>query len=42
MTIIAKNAKEYGLDDLDLDPPLEYETIELVVAHAYVADRGCD
>ena len=30
MTIIGKNAKEYGLDDLDMERPLEYETIELV------------
>ncbi len=30
MTIISKNAKDYGLDDLDLERPLEYETIELV------------
>ena len=29
MTIIGKNAKDYGLDDLDLEQPLEYETIEL-------------
>ncbi len=32
MTIIGKNAKDYGLDDLDLERPLEYETIELVSA----------
>ena len=30
MTIIGKNAKDYGLDDLDLERPVEYETIELV------------
>ena len=30
MTIIGKNARDYGLDDLDLERPLEYETIELV------------
>ena len=30
MTIIGKNAKDYGLDDLDLERPLEYDTIELV------------
>jgi membrane-bound lytic murein transglycosylase D len=29
MTIIGKNAKDYGLDDLDLDKPVEYDTIEL-------------
>ena len=32
MTIIGKNAKDYGLDDLDLERPVEYETIELVSA----------
>ncbi len=32
MTIIGKNAKDYGLDDLDLEQPLEYETLELVSA----------
>ncbi len=32
MTIIGKNAKDYGLDGLDLERPLEYETIELVSA----------
>jgi membrane-bound lytic murein transglycosylase D len=30
MTIIGKNAKDYGLDDLDFERPVEYETIELV------------
>jgi len=30
MTIIGKNAKDYGLDDLDLERPVEYDTIELV------------
>ena len=29
MTIMEKNAAEYGLDNLQLDPPLEYETIEV-------------
>ena len=29
MTIVAKNAKEYGLEEVDLEPPVEYETIEL-------------
>jgi membrane-bound lytic murein transglycosylase D len=29
MTIMAKNAKDYGLDHLDMDPALEFETIEL-------------
>lgn len=27
MTIVAKNAKDYGLDNLDCDPPVEYDTI---------------
>ena len=29
MTIIAKNAEDYGLDDLDMEQPIEYDTIEL-------------
>ena len=29
MTIMEKNAAEYGLDNLQLDPPLEYDTIEI-------------
>ena len=29
MTIMAKNAKAYGLDDLDPDRPVEFDTIEL-------------
>src|SRR5689334_1164316 len=29
MTIIGKNAKDYGLDDLELEQPLAYDTIEL-------------
>jgi membrane-bound lytic murein transglycosylase D len=29
MTIIGKNAKDYGLDDLDMERPLEYDTLEL-------------
>ena len=29
MTIIAKNAKDYGLDDIDPDPTLQYDTVEL-------------
>jgi membrane-bound lytic murein transglycosylase D len=28
MTIMEKNARDYGLDGLTLDPPLEYDTIE--------------
>jgi len=29
MTIMSKNAKDYGLDDLEADNPLEYDTVEL-------------
>jgi len=29
MTIIGKNAKDYGLDDLDMERPIEYDTLEL-------------
>jgi peptidoglycan lytic transglycosylase D len=29
MTIMEKNAAEYGLEGLQLDPPLEYDTIEI-------------
>ncbi len=29
MTIMEKNAAEYGLDNVQLDPPLEYDTLEL-------------
>ena len=29
MTIMEKNAAEYGLNDLVLDPPLEYDTIDV-------------
>jgi membrane-bound lytic murein transglycosylase D len=29
MTIMEKNATEYGLDSVQFDPPLEYDTIEL-------------
>jgi peptidoglycan lytic transglycosylase D len=29
MTIMSKNAKDYGLDDLEADQPLEYDTVEL-------------
>lgn len=31
MTIIAKNRKDYGLENLELDPPYEYDTIEIKV-----------
>ena len=29
MTIMSKNARDYGLDDLEFDKPLEYDTVEL-------------
>jgi membrane-bound lytic murein transglycosylase D len=29
MTIMSKNAREYGLENLDADPPLEYDTVEI-------------
>lgn len=29
MVIMSKNAKDYGLDNLDLDRPMEFDTIEL-------------
>ncbi len=29
MTIVAKNAKDYGLEDLEFEKPVEYETVEL-------------
>ena len=29
MTIIMKNAKEYGMDGIEGDPPLEYESVEI-------------
>jgi len=29
MTIVVKNAKAYGLDGIEGDPPLEYETVEI-------------
>jgi membrane-bound lytic murein transglycosylase D len=32
MTIVSKNAKEYGLDDIEVEPPLEYETVEIEAA----------
>jgi membrane-bound lytic murein transglycosylase D len=30
MTIMAKNAPEYGLDQITPDPPVEYETVQMV------------
>lgn len=40
MTIMAKNAKDYGLEDIDSEPPLEYENISLTapVSLSLIAD----
>lgn len=40
MVIVVKNAKDYGLEDIQPDPPLEYDTIEMTApTHlALVAD----
>ena len=40
VTIMAKNAKDYGLDDIDADAPLAYDTLKLDAATnlALVAD----
>lgn len=42
MTIVAKNAKDYGLDKIEFDPPLEYDVIELTAptSLALVADAA--
>ena len=32
MTIMEKNAAEYGIQDFQLDPPLEYDTVETTAA----------
>jgi membrane-bound lytic murein transglycosylase D len=29
MTIVSKNAKDYGIEDIDAEAPLEYETVKL-------------
>ena len=44
MTIMHKNAKDYGLEDIEIDPPLTYDTIELeapthLALVADIADR---
>ena len=44
MTIMHKNAKDYGLEDVEIDPPLSYDTIELespthLALVADIADR---
>src|SRR5215471_13013296 len=42
MTIMEKNASEYGIDGFQLDPPLEYDTVETTAptSLALVADIG--
>jgi membrane-bound lytic murein transglycosylase D len=42
VTIMAKNAKDYDLENLDLDRPLEYETLDLDAATslALIADAA--
>jgi membrane-bound lytic murein transglycosylase D len=32
MTIMAKNPKDYGLENIELDPPVEYDTIQLTAS----------
>ncbi len=32
MTIIAKNPKDYGLENIDVDPPVEYDSIQLTAS----------
>jgi len=32
MTIMAKNPKDYGLDHIEMDPPIQYDTIHLNVS----------
>jgi membrane-bound lytic murein transglycosylase D len=32
MTLIEKNAAEYGLDNIQMDPPLDYDTVDLSAA----------
>jgi len=44
MTIMHKNAKDYGLEDLELDPPLQFDTFEVESSThlALIADAaGC-
>ncbi len=43
MIIVAKNAKDYGLEDIELDPPLEYDTVELEApTHLELAAEAVD
>ncbi len=43
MIIVAKNAKDYGLEDIELDQPLEYDTVELEAAtHLELAAAAVD
>ena len=36
MTIMEKNASEYGLENISLDPPMEYDTVELTAPTSLV------
>jgi membrane-bound lytic murein transglycosylase D len=42
MTIMAKNGKDYGLEDLETDPPLEYDTVDITAPTnvALIADAS--
>ena len=44
MTIMVKNGREYGLENLELDPPLEYDVVEIAApTHlALIADLDRD
>ena len=41
MTIMEKNAAEYGLTGIQFDPPIEYDTVDDDVAHQPGAGFGC-
>lgn len=42
MTIMHKNARDYGLEDIAIDPPMQYETVEVEAAThvALIADAA--
>src|ERR1022692_2569580 len=40
MTIMEKNAAEYGIQDFQLDPPLEYDTVETTAATSLTLVAG--
>jgi membrane-bound lytic murein transglycosylase D len=39
MTIMEKNAQAYGLDQVQMDPPIEYDTVELTALTSLSLDR---